>query len=305
MAVATKMQRIVRRSKQIPLIIEIKHLLVIVIGAMLAAVALEGFLIPHGFLDGGVTGISIMVAQQTNAPFSLILALLNLPFIVLIYIKKGKRVGTRTTIGVIALASMTALLHTWHVDSFTDQEYLALLAGGIILGAGMGLALNSSGALDGMEALASLLAQRTQFSVEQIITGANLIIFTVAGFIMGWEAAIQSAILFLVVVNGIIARITSMTSEIEQMVVTTKFPNEVATAIIEAVPEANVFSHTKQGFSHEHNTFKYNYSELRLKVSRLEKSIVEDSILAQDKEAVITCLDITSLRGGKYEELGH
>lgn len=94
----------------------------ILVGAALMAVSLEIFLVPNGVIDGGITGISIMVSELTHLPLGIFLTLLNLPFLILGYKQIGKTFALSTLLGIVAMSIGTSLLH--HVPALTPGEPL-------------------------------------------------------------------------------------------------------------------------------------------------------------------------------------
>ena len=201
----TKIKNMAKNGINHPILSEIYKIGMVVLGGLLVAFGLEAFLIPHGFLDGGVTGVSIILSNLSGLPMGLFLAILNLPFILLAWWKIGRRSAVRTSIGIATLSLSTIAMH--HMDSLTDEFFVALLLGGSLLGLGVGLALRQGGALDGTEALASIISNKSPLAVDQIILLVNVAIFTVAGFVVGIESALASAVLFFFAVSPMIKRV--------------------------------------------------------------------------------------------------
>src|SRR5690606_13652059 len=128
---------------------EIRQMFMIAVGAAIAAVGLELFLVPNSILDRGVIGLSIIAAKMTGMKLSLFIVLFNLPFLVIGFRKMGLRFVIHALFGVLVLSCLTAWLH--HVDAFTDDLFLATIIGAVILGTGVGLVIRSGGVLDGTE----------------------------------------------------------------------------------------------------------------------------------------------------------
>jgi len=282
-----------------PLINEVYHLIFVVAGGVLAALGLEAFLIPHGFLDGGLTGISIILSKFINIPVGVFIAALNLPFIALTWWKLGRRSAFRTTVGVATLAVFAVLLH--HMDPWTDNYVLALFYGGALLGFGVGIALRNGGALDGTEALATMISNKSRYSVDQLILGINVVVFVVAGFVMDWQSAMSSALLFYIVVSTLIDKIVNGTHDFKNAVISTVHPDEVAAAAL-AVTKRHVLVDRKKIWHHDDREDDCVY-QLRLVITRLEASELSEKVIEVDKDAVIVFNEISSLRGGVYEDL--
>lgn len=146
-------------------------------------------------LDGGVTGVSIIIAQLTGLPLGILLAILNLPFIYLGYKKFGRDFALASIVGVIMLASLT-IVHL--SQGFTDVPILAAIFGGIFVGIGVGLVVRNSAIIDGADTIAVLIDRVTVFSVGEAIMVINGIIISLAGFVFGWENALYSLIAYFV-----------------------------------------------------------------------------------------------------------
>ena len=149
--------------------------LMITAGAILAAFALEEFLVPNTVLDGGITGISIILNQLTLQPISIFIIVLNLPFLLLGFQQLGKRFFVS---GIYGMVIFTAFLEVFAgFQNATSSELLAVVFGGVLLGVGVGLVLRSGGCLDGSEVVAMIVSKRSNFSTGQIIFGINVVIY--------------------------------------------------------------------------------------------------------------------------------
>jgi uncharacterized membrane-anchored protein YitT (DUF2179 family) len=173
-----------------------KRITFIVIGALLVSVGLEIFLVPNNIIDGGITGISIMLTHFTGLRLGIFLFVLNLPFLILGYKLIGKTFALSTLFGVTVLSIGTTLLTP--VPSLTDDLLLASVFGGIILGIGVGLVIRYGGSLDGTEIIAILIDHKSPFSVGQTVMFFNIFILGSAGFVFGWNRAMYSLIAYFV-----------------------------------------------------------------------------------------------------------
>ena len=163
-------------------------------GAALVSVALEIFLVPNNIIDGGVVGISIIIAHLTGLPLGLFLFLLNIPFLVVGYKQIGKTFALSTLYGVTVMSIGTQLLHP--VQALTSSNFLAPVIGGVILGIGVGLVIRFGGSLDGTEIIAILFNKKLPFSVGEVVMFFNLFILGSAGFVFSWDSAMYSLIAY-------------------------------------------------------------------------------------------------------------
>jgi uncharacterized membrane-anchored protein YitT (DUF2179 family) len=168
----------------------------VAIGATVAALGLEAFLIPNHLIDGGVVGISIISAHIFNMPVGLFLFFINLPFLLLGNKKLGSRFAVLSLSGIVALAGLTQLLHDSMIA--TADPLLAAVFGGAIVGCGVGIVIRYGGTLDGAEIIAILVDRKSSFSVGEIVMFFNLFIIGGAGLVYGWDKAMYSLIAYFV-----------------------------------------------------------------------------------------------------------
>lgn len=166
------------------------------LGAFLAALALESFLIPNTILDGGVTGVSIIISKLTEIPISLLVLVLNIPFVYVGYKNLGKRFLGRTVYSMIVFSIFLELFKT--LEPFTEVMLLATVYGGLLLGLGVGIVIHFGGCVDGTESVSIVISKKTSLSVGQIVLMFNLVIYTVAGFIFGFDRAMYSLLTYFI-----------------------------------------------------------------------------------------------------------
>ncbi len=170
--------------------------LMITAGAALAAFAIEEFLIPSTILDGGITGISMILDKITPLQMSVFIVILNLPFLIIGFKQLGKAFFIRGIYGMLLFSVLLEVFRS--LANVTETELLAVVFGGILLGAGVGLTLRYGGCLDGTEIIALLISKKTSFSIGQIILGANVIIYMAAGILFGWDRAMYSLLTYFI-----------------------------------------------------------------------------------------------------------
>ncbi|WP_114423569.1 YitT family protein [Nocardioides houyundeii] len=295
----TNREAMAHRAKKHPVASEIYKITSIVVGAFVFAIGLEGFLIPNDFLDGGVVGVSIITARFVDVPIGVFIGLLNIPFVALAWVMIGRRSAVRSGIGIGTLSIATILLH--HMHPITEQSWLALICGGAMIAVGIGVALRHGGALDGTEVLATILASRTKFTVGQLILYLNLAVFTVAGFVISWEAALLSAVLFYVVVKDLVDQIAHGESGARQVRVTTERYEEVA-RMVSAHTNRPVLVSKQQRFYADVGLAEEVWV-LSFATTRLEEVAIAEEIEEVDPEANITFSDIANLHGPMYESM--
>lgn len=296
----SKIVKATHHARKYPIVIEVYRLASIIIGGILVAVGLEAFLIPNGFIDGGVTGISIILSTILPIPTGIFIAVLNVPFVIVAWVKLGSTAAFRTAIGVTSLAVSAILLH--HMDPWTDNFILALGYGGLLLGVGVGIALRQGGALDGTESLAAIVSSSSRWSVDQLILAVNILIFGLSAFLLGSQQAMASALLFYVVVTPIIKKIVDGSSTMKLARILTTNHKDIA-AVISGVTHRRITASTRSVY--EEGRFDEEITEIIFTVSRMEELQVTEAIREIDEEAIISFTEISTLRGGAYEKETH
>jgi len=166
------------------------------IGAVISAFAIEEFLVPCKILDGGVVGIGIIINHLTGFPLSMLTILLNIPFLIIGSGKMGKMFIIKA---VYAMVVFSIFLDIFAPMANATTEYLlAVSFGGVILGIGVGIVIRFGGCLDGTETVAILMNKKFKLPVGQTVLIFNIIIFTVAGFIMGLDRAMYSLLTYFI-----------------------------------------------------------------------------------------------------------
>ncbi len=168
----------------------------ITLGSIIAAFAIEEFLVAKQILDGGIVGISIILNNLTKIPLSLYIIIINIPFLVLGLKQLGKTFAFKAAYAMIVFS--LALANFEELEEITEDPLLATAYGGLFLGVGVGLVMRSGGCVDGMDTLSLLISKRTGFSTGQIILGFNLVIYTIAGFIFGPDRALYSILTYFI-----------------------------------------------------------------------------------------------------------
>lgn len=174
----------------------IMSIIMLTTGTIIAAAALECFLIHNTILDGGITGVSIIVSKLTGIPLALLVLILNIPFVYIGYKNLGKSFLIRTVYSMVSFSLFLSFFG--HITAFTDEILLATVFGGALLGLGVGIVIHFGGCVDGTESVAIVISKKTNLSVGQIVLIFNLIIYGTAGFIFGFDRAMYSLLTYLI-----------------------------------------------------------------------------------------------------------
>ena len=173
---------------------ELRNAVLIVLGILSAGMGLHGFLRSSNFIDGGVTGVSMLLEKTTGLPLSIMLPLVNLPFIALAWKHLGRAFAIRST---CAIGGLAIALATLHYPDVTPDLLLTAVFGGFFIGAGIGLAVRGGAVLDGTEIAALIISKRSQIlKVGDIILIFNIVLFLTALRVLGIQAALYSILTY-------------------------------------------------------------------------------------------------------------
>lgn len=271
----------------------LKKFVFITAGAILMAVALEVFLVPNDIIDGGITGISIVLSKITALPLGVFLFIINLPFLFLGYKQIGKTFAISTLYGIVVMSVTTQLLH--HVSPFTNEKILAVLFGGLILGLGVGLVIRFGGSLDGTEIVAILLSKKTRIPVGQIIMIMNVFIFIIAGFVFGWDSAMYSIFTYYMA-SKVMDIVVEGLNESKSVTIISSEYEEISQTIQDRLGRTTTFIYARGGYSREDTQMIYCV------VTRLELAKLKSVVQEIDPKAFIAIEHVSDVLGGNFEK---
>ncbi|MBA9026160.1 YitT family protein [Peribacillus huizhouensis] len=281
----TKKKRVVK---------EVKQLIMITIGAIIAAVGLELFLVPNAILDGGIIGLSIITAELTSLNMSIFLIIFNIPFLYIGYKRIGTMFTLHTLYGVIVLSIFTSYLH--HFEPFTNDLFLATVVGAVILGAGVGLVIRTGGALDGTEIIAILVSKKRPVSVGQFVMIVNLFIFVLAALLVfSWETAMYSIITYFIAYKMIDIVVEGM-EELKSVTIISDKPEEIANSLIQELGRGITYIHGEGVYSNEPKKIIYTI------VSRIELSNLRTIAQEIDPKALIAIENVADVSGSNFRK---
>ncbi len=273
---------------------ELQNAAFIVAGVFSAAFGLKGFLLSSHFIDGGVTGISMLLATALKLPLAAFILVINLPFVALGYRQLGRRFALRSTLAIGGLALVLAFVP---FPDVTPDLLLTAVFGGVFIGAGIGLAMRGGAVLDGTE-IAALLVSRhlVLLKVSDIILILNLLIFGAAVFLLGTEPALYSMLTYFAaarvmefVLNGI-EQYTGVTIVSEQSAA-------IREAITEGLGRGVTIYQGKAGFGRRGDRLTERDIIFTV-VTRLELPQLRAEIQRLDPNAFVVQYGIDDAQGG-------
>ncbi len=281
------------RSKRQMILQMAEKYILIFIGAILAAVGLEIFLVPNQIIDGGVVGVSILLSHITGVPLSVFIVVLNLPFLYIGYNQIGKTFAVSTVFAVLSLAGWVAYFRP--IPELTHDLFLAAVFGGIIIGVGVGLIIRYGGSLDGTEIIAIILDKKTGFSVGEIVMFMNLFILGSAGFVFSWDKAMYSLVAYFIAFKVIDITIEGL-EESKGVMIVSENPDEIAEALLARLGRGVTVLHGAGGYTGEPKKVLYSV------VTRLEIAKLKSIIYEKDEGAFVTIHEVHDVFGGRVKK---
>lgn len=283
-----------RRTKYIlSLEQKIGKLAFVIAGVLLAAFGLKGFLVPNGFIDGGVTGISLLANHITHIPVSVWLVVFNAPFIYLGLKQIGKNFAKQT---LAAVAGLAVIIFFLDFPVITHDKLLISIFGGFFLGAGIGLAMRGGCVLDGTEIIAVYINRKSVFSIGDIILIINVVIFILAAFILGIESALYSILTYLSASKTVDFIIQGIEEYTGVTIISAK-SKEIREAIIHNLGRGVTVYKGERGYGSNIYADK-EIDIIFTVVTRLEVSKVKEVAKLIDRKAFMVMNVITETNGG-------
>jgi len=281
---------------------EIRNIFFICAGILTAGFGLESFLLPNKFIDGGVTGISLLVAGLTNISLSVLIVALNIPFILLGLTQVNRNFAFKTAFAIIGLALCISFIH---YPILTNDKLLVSVFGGFFLGAGIGLAMRGGGVLDGTEVLALYVSRKAGTTIGDIILIINILIFLVAAFLLSVETALYSILTYLVASKTIDFIIEGIEEYLGVTIISTH-SEEIRVMIIEQMGRGVTIYQGKRGFG-KYGDHLAAIDIVFTVITRLEIAKLNVEIERIDPNAFVVMGSIKDTKGGmiKKRPLAH
>lgn len=274
-------------SKKTSFFEEVISFFLITIGAALAAVALEIFLVPNNIIDGGITGISIMLSYITKVKLSIFIIVLNIPFLILGYKQLGKNFLIKATYAMIVFSILLEEFKS--VQQLTNDILLATIFGGVLLGIGVGFVIKYGACVDGTEVLAILISKKTSLSVGKVVMFFNFFIYLIASFLFGWDRALYSILTYFITFK-IIDQVSEGFEQAKAAMIITNHGEEIAQSIYEQLGRT-VTMLEGEGLISGKKVVLYAVVT-RIEIPELKKIVQHDDI-----SAFVTITDVNEIVG--------
>jgi len=285
------------RSGQVEFSHALKEILFITIGVFAAGFGLNGFLLPNDFIDGGATGVSLLIRVTSNIPLGILLVLVNTPFILLGARTIGKKFAIKSIIAILILA---LVVHFVHYPTITDDKLLIAVFGGFFLGLGIGMAMRGGGVIDGTEVLAIYLSRKWHMTVGDVLLLINIVIFSAGAYLLSIETALYAILTYLVAAKTVDYIVDGVEEYMGLTIISTK-SEEIRVMLTTKLGRACTIYQGRGGYAK--NEIERNYNDIIYTViTRLELAKLSTEIDKIDKKAFIIMNVVKDLKGGMIKK---
>ena len=275
----------------------VKDTFFISLGILSSTFGLKGFLLPDGFLDGGAVGISLLINALTGINLSYLIVLINIPFILIGYTQVSRMFAMKTLAAIVALAICVAY---FHFPMITHDKLLISFFGGFFLGLGIGLSIRGGSVLDGTEVLAIYTSRFTALTVGDFILILNILIFSVAAYLLNIETALY-AILTYLVASKIVDFVVHGIEEYTSVIIVSLKSDLIKQAIIEKMGRGVTVLKGKSGYGKKGHRER-DLDVLYTVITRLELQKLKTEIAKIDGDAFVVENSVNDIKGGMIKK---
>ena len=281
-------------SEKIEVVHALREILFITIGIAAASFGLRGFLLPNDFIDGGATGLSLLLRVFFDIPLGVFLITVNVPFVFL----GAKLIGRKFAIkSICAILVLAIVVHFLHFPTITNDKLLISFFGGFFLGLGIGMTMRGGGVIDGTEILAIYLSRKWHMTVGDILLFINIIIFSVGAYLISIEVALYAILTYLIAAKTIDYVVDGVEEYIGVTIISER-SEEVRRMITEKMRRACTIYLGKGGYGNERSTVEIVFTVLtRLEIAKLSTEL--DKI---DQKAFIMMNVVKDIKGGMIKK---
>lgn len=269
-------------------------------GVTLAAIALEAFMLPNKFLDGGVTGIAILINLGFGINLNLLLVVLNIPFLYMGYKKIGKTFAAQASISILML---TVILHFLEIPTVTEDKVLIAVFGGFLMGVGIGLIIRGGGLIDGFEVITDFTQKNSAFSGSEITLFLNSLIMLGAAYTFGIEAAMYSILTYFTAIK-VTDYVVDGFEEYTALTIISKDHDKVKELIVKQFGKAISVYKGERGYLPNSFDIKHDCDIIMTVVTRLEVHRMKNAISEIDPKAFFYIQTIKEVKGGIVKQVG-
>jgi uncharacterized membrane-anchored protein YitT (DUF2179 family) len=275
----------------------IKDIILITVGIFSAAFGLESFLLPSQFIDGGATGISLLIAELTTIPIAFLIVCVNIPFVLLGLKVIGRKFAIKTAVSIAGLALVITVVH---FPDITHDKLLVAVFGGFFLGAGIGFSVRGGAVIDGTEVLAIFLSRKLGTTIGDIIIAINILIFSAAAYFLSMETALYSMITYLAASRTLDFIIEGIEEYTGVTIISPSHSDDIRKMIITEMGRGVTVYQGKRGYGKTGEAKEIDI--VYTVVTRLELSKLNAEIQRIDPNAFVVMSSVKDTKGGMIKK---
>ena len=276
--------------------VEFTHLIsdsfLILLGVLSAGFGLQGFLLPNMFIDGGVMGISLIIAELTEIPLSILIFVINLPFLFMGISTISRQFAFKS---IVAITLLAVAVHFVPFPIITDDKLLIAVFGGFFLGLGIGLAIRGGSVIDGTEVLAVFVSRKISITIGDVILIFNILIFGVAAYVFTIETSLYAMLTYFAASKTVDFVVSGIEEYVGVTIISDK-NEKIRLAILENLGRGCTIYSGKKGQTRKETEIIYAL------ITRLELSKLHEEIDKIDKNAFVVMHSIKDVKGGMIKK---
>jgi uncharacterized membrane-anchored protein YitT (DUF2179 family) len=284
------------RTLQVELAHAIKEYLFIIVGVFSAGFGLNGFLLPNDFIDGGATGVSLLIENVFDIPLGYLLIVVNLPFLILGAQTINRKFAIKS---IIAITFLAIVVHFVEYPTVTDDKLLIAVFGGFFLGLGIGMSMRGGAVIDGTEVLAIFMSRKFSLTIGDVLLLINIFIFSFGAYVLSVETALYAILTYLSAAKTVDFVVDGVEEYVGVTIISEKH-ELIRTMIIEKLMRACTIYAGKGGYGKQGNS--YDKDIIFTVITRLEMTKLETEIDKIDKNAFIIMGMVKDLKGGMIKK---
>ncbi|CAM4228882.1 YitT family protein [Gillisia limnaea] len=280
-------------------IFSLRSILFTMIGNFFAVLGLQGFLVPNNFLDGGVTGLSILLMGIGNLHISVLLLICNLPFVLIGFKKIGYTFGIHA---IIAILLLSGGMYFIEINVFTEDKLLIALFGGFFIGLGIGFVIKGGGVIDGVDVIAQYAQKKSAFTSAEIILVINILIILGAAYRFGIETGMYSILVYYTAMKTTNYVVDGF-EEFTALNIISKDTAAIQSLIVEDFGKGITIFKGERGYLPDFFEIKEDCDVIMTVVTRLEIHRIKKAIFKIDPNAFLYVKSLKEVNGGVFK--GH
>ena len=270
----------------------IRTLIYITIGATVFGTGVQGFIVPHQLLSGGISGLSLIIYYITQGVLSLgtINFLLNIPVLYAAWRWLGRWHLGVTLFGTLFMSVIINVLAPLSTLELTHNPIIGGILGGLFSGLGLGIVYRGGGNTGGIDPIALIIRNRFGLQIGSILFGINMMILVAGAIVINIEAAATTLIstyLSAMVTNKVI---TGFNQRKAMFIISYK-PVTICNLIIEKLGRGATILNGEGAYTHQPKQV------IMVVVSLLQVARLKAAVEAEDPTAFMVITDAAEVIG--------